>query len=218
MGARTIHPNLQKGGDHDEAAKALGEEDRINPNNATEVRMKNSIQKGILAAVTVLLVLTGQVLVAMASEPVRLKVTATFAEFTALDKGTCDLTALFLRPMAGQPVCIATFGQLYTTSGDMVGTVFVELTAAFFPDGSAVSTDFETWGGTITGHGTGTFTLLEYDAVGKADGTYTSKLRLVDGTGTGDFEGITGRGTSKGNGTAGFNTLTLEFPKQHRDH
>jgi hypothetical protein len=177
--------------------------------------MKNSIQKRILAAVTVVLVLTGQVLVAMASEPARLKITATFDQYTAADPGSCDPTTFL--PKAGDPVCIGTIGQLWTASGDMVGGIFTETTFAEFPDGSSVSTDFETWFGTITGHGTGAFTLLEYDVVGKADGTYTSKLHLVDRAGEGDFEGITGRGTSKGNGTTGFNTLTLEFPKQHRD-
>ena len=181
--------------------------------------MKNSIQKGILVAVTVALGLAGQVLVARASETVRLKITAPFVEFTALDKGNCDLTPLFLRPMAGQPVCIATYGQLYTASGDMTGEIFVEITTAWFPDGSLVFTDYETWAGTIPGHGTGSFTLLEYDGVSKADGSYTSKLRLVDKTGTGDFEGVTGRGSSRGNGgtSPGINTLTLTFP-EHKHH
>ncbi len=173
--------------------------------------MKKSIQKGILAAVTVLLVLTGQVLVAMASEPVRLKITATFDNYTAADPGSCDPNTF--RPKAGDPVCIATLGALWTTSGDMVGGIFTETTFAEFPDGSSSFTDFETWFGTITGHGTGAFTLLEYDGVGQADGTYTSKLRLVDKTGTGDFEGVTGSGSSRGNGATGLNTLTLTFPE-----
>ena len=177
--------------------------------------MKNSIQKGILVAMTVALVLAGQVLVAMASETVRLKVTATFAQYTAADPGSCDPTTF--RPKAGDPVCIGTIGQLWTTSGDMVGGIFTETTFAEFPDGSSVSTDFQTWFGTITGHGTGAFTLLEYDLIGKSDGTYTSKLRLVDRAGEGDFEGITGRGSSKGNATTGFNTLTLTFP-EHKHH
>lgn len=177
--------------------------------------MKNSIQKGILPAVTLALVFTGQVMVATASETVRLKVTAPFVEFTALDKGNCDLTPLFLRPMAGQPECIATFGQLFTASGDMTGEILAEITTAVFPDGSQVFTDYETWAGTIPGHGTGSFALLEYDGVSKADGSYTSKLRLVDKTGTGDFEGVTGSGSSRGNGGAspGVNTLTLTFPE-----
>src|SRR5271167_2310565 len=135
-----------------DSSESSEKQGRINPNNAPEVYMKNSIQKGILVAVTVALGLAGQVLVARASEPARLKIPATFVEFTALDKGNCDLTPLFLRPMAGQPVCIATYGQLYTASGDMTGEIFVEITTAWFPDGSLVFTDYETWAGTIPGH------------------------------------------------------------------
>jgi Protein of unknown function (DUF3224) len=177
--------------------------------------MKNSIQKGILAAVTVLLLITGQALVVMASETVRLEVTATFVEFTAADPGTCDPNTFLPNP--GDQVCIATLGELFAASGDMTGGASVEATFAPFPDGSDSFTDFQTWSGTVNGHGTGAFTLLEYDGVTQADGSYTSQLRSVDGTGTGDFKGITARGSSKGNATTGFNTLTLTFPG-HKHH
>jgi len=177
--------------------------------------MKDSIQKVMLAALTVLLVLTGQVLVVMASEPVRLEVTATFVQFTAADPGTCDPSTFLPNP--GDQSCIATLGELFTAAGDFVGGAFVEATFAPLPDGSDSFTDFQTWSGTINGRGTGTFTLLEYDGVTKADGSYTSKLRSVDGTGSGDFEGITAWGSSKGNATTGFNSLTLTFPG-HKHH
>jgi hypothetical protein len=177
--------------------------------------MKDLIQKVTLAVVTVMLVLIGQVPVAMASEPIRLEVTATFVGFTAADPGSCDPNTFLPNP--GDEVCIATLGELFTSSGDFAGGAFVEATFAPLADGSDSFTDFQTWSGTVNGHGTGAFTLLEYDGVTKADGSYTSKLRSVDGTGTGDFQGITACGSSKGNATSGFNTLTLTFPgHKHR--
>src|SRR5208282_5867761 len=178
--------------------------------NAKERCMKDSIQKVTLAVVTVLLVLTGQVLVVMASDTVRLEVTATFVGFSAADPGSCDPTTFLPNP--GDQGCIATLGELFTASGDFVGGAFVEATFAPLADGSDSFTDFQTWSGTINGRGTGGFTLLEYDGVTRADGSYTSKLRSVDGTGTGDFQGITACGSSKGNATTGFNSLALTFP------
>jgi hypothetical protein len=178
--------------------------------------MKNSILKGVLAAVIVLVALSGRALLAEASDGVHVVVTDTAGPFTAADPGTCDPITFF--PKAGDPVCILTVGQLFTAAGDFVGSIFLETTLAQFPDGRAVFTDFETWTGTVTGHGTGTFTGLEYDAVTQVNGTTTSKFRILDGTGTGDLVGITGKGSFSNATGAGVTTMTLEFPGQHQHH
>ncbi len=198
----------------------LAEASRINAKIEKEGNMKNSTLKGMLAAVIVLVALTGRPLTAAAdgheSDGVHIVVTFIAGPSTAADPGTCDPTTFL--PKAGDPVCIGTLGQTFTASGDFVGTLFVELTFAAFPDGSGRFTDFETWTGTVKGHGTGSFTLLEYDAFQQPDLTITSKVRILDGTGTGDLVGVTGSGSFTGNPSTGVAKMTLEFPAQHQNH
>ena len=117
----------------------LAEASRINAKIEKEGNMKNSTLKGMLAAVIVLVALTGRPLTAAAdgheSDGVHIVVTFIAGPSTAADPGTCDPTTFL--PKAGDPVCIGTLGQTFTASGDFVGTLFVELTFAAFPDGSA---------------------------------------------------------------------------------
>jgi hypothetical protein len=196
----------------------LAEASRINAKIEKEGNMKNSTLKGMLAAVIVLVALTGRPLTAAAdgheSDGVHIVVTFIAGPSTAADPGTCDPTTFL--PKAGDPVCIGTLAITTTASGDFVGTDLEEVTFAAFPDGSDSFTDFETWTGTLKGHGTGTFTLLSYDGVTQADGVFSSKLRILDGTGTGDLVGIAGMGGFAS--VTGVATMTLEFPGQHQHH
>jgi Protein of unknown function (DUF3224) len=148
---------------------------------------------------------------ALASGNTRVVSTATLDSYTAGDPGTCDST--YYLPIAPDPACVATVGELYDAFGDFEGTLRLELTFTAFPDASDQFSDFQLWTGTIGGYGTGSFEVLEYDGITKSDGTYTSKLKVVEGTGTGDFGGVTGMGTSAGDLTSGTNTLKLKLPK-----
>jgi hypothetical protein len=152
--------------------------------------MRTLTLKGIVGLAIVAATVAGRGPAALASGNVRVVSTATLSTYTAADPGTCDPNTFL--PFSGDPACVATI----------------------FAEASDLFTDFQIWSGTIAGRGTGSFVIQEYDGVTKSDGSYTSKLRVVDGTGTGDFAGITGKGTSAGNLSGGTNTLKLKFPSQ----
>ncbi|HVA77404.1 MAG: hypothetical protein WAU33_02035 [Candidatus Binataceae bacterium] len=178
--------------------------------------MKNSILKLILAAAIVCVPLGGRVAIAGVFGSVRVVSTATFSEYGLGDPGTCNSTTF--APDPGEPVCIASIAETYTVSGDFVGGLLLETAFAEFANGSfALNSDFQNWTGSISGHGSGSFTLNEYDLLIRADGSYTSRLRILDGTGTGDFQGISGFGSSKGDLSSGVNTLIVEFPEEKHD-
>ncbi len=174
--------------------------------------MKKYILRGIIGIAIVAAVIAAREPAAMASGNVRVSSTASLSGYTAADPGTCD-PATFL-PVSGDPACVATIGEAYDATGDFTGTLQLEVTFTAFPDGSDLFSDFQTWNGTIAGHGTGTFVIQEYDGATKPDGTYTSKLKVIGGTGTGDFAGVTGKGSSAGNLSSGVNSLKLKFPHQ----
>ena len=145
------------------------------------------------------------------SRGVHIVVNTVDGAFTAGDPGNCDPTTF--KPKAGDPACIASVGQEFSISGDFVGTGLFELTFTAFADGSTSYTDFETWTGTVTGHGAGSFVLLEYDGLMQSDGKSTSKLRILEGTGTGDLVGITGEGRFSNATGADISEMTLHFPR-----
>jgi hypothetical protein len=182
--------------------------------------MKNSILKGMLGAAIALVALSLRPIIAKADghegDGVHVVIPSSAISFTNADPGTCD--PVTFAPKTGQQFCIASLTGTTTLSGDFVGTDLDEITILFYADGSSNFTDYESWTGTLKGHGTGTFILLEYDAVLQANGSTTSKVRIVDGTGTGDLIGITGRGGFSNATGADVTTMTLEFPGQHQHH
>lgn len=176
--------------------------------------MKNSILKVILAAAIVCVPLGGRVAIAVAAESARIVSTATLEGYSGGDPGTCD--PITFAPDPGEQVCIASIGETYTVSGGFVGSLLLETAYAEFANGSfAPNSDFQTWTGSISKHGTGSFTLNEYDLIIQANGSYHSQLRILDGTGTGGFQGIAGFGSSQGNLSSGVNTLFVEFSGGH---
>jgi hypothetical protein len=136
-------------------------------------------------------------------------VTATFTSFSAGDPGTCNSSTF--SPNTGEPACVAFLGELFDLTGEITGNVVLELSFTGFANGSSVFSDYQTWNGTLSGHGSGAFILHE-QGFGQPDGSYTSQLSVVEGTGSGDFAGVTGFGSSKGNLSGGVNTLQLRFP------
>lgn len=178
--------------------------------------MKNSILKVMLAAAILCVPFGGQVAIAGGPQNIRVVSTATLSEYDLGNSGTCDPNTYV--PDPGQLVCIASLGETYTVSGDFTGSLLIETAYAQFANGSfAPNTDFQNWTGSISGHGTGSFVLNEYDLIIQANGSYHSQLRILDGTGTGDFQGITGFGSSKGNLNGGVNTLLVQFPEGKHD-
>ncbi len=180
-----------------------------------EVHMKTLLSRLFPCALIALAMSIGQASVAAAfgngGGSVRVVSTATFITFTADDPGTCNSTTFL--PNSGDPACVEFFGESYDATGNFVGTLLLESTLTAFANGSYRYADFQSWNGAISGHGSGSFIVLEYKGFVQSDGNYTSKLVVIDGTGTGDFAGVTGSGTSKGNLSSGVNTLTLTFPR-----
>lgn len=195
-----------------ESFNASGE-DQFKRNVQTEGHMRNSILRGIFAAAIVLTAISVQPLMASAAgDGVHVMIQTSPITFTNADPGTCD--PLTFAPKTGQPFCMLSVTGTTTLSGDFVGSDLDEISALLYADGSSNFTDYESWTGTFTGHGTGSFILLETDGVRQANGFATSKVRIVDGTGSGDLVGITGRGTFSGD----TGVMTIQFPGQHQHH
>ena len=177
--------------------------------------MQHWISKVGLAATLAFAVIASRPLAAKAdggrSRGVHIVVSTVDGAFTSGDPGNCDPTTY--KPKAGDPACIASVGQEFSISRDFVGTGLFESTFTAFADGSTSYTDFETWTGTVTGHGTGSFVLLEYDGLIQSDGKSSSKLRILEGTGTGDLVGITGEGSFSNATGADISEMTLHFPR-----
>ena len=175
--------------------------------------MKKLILRGIFAATIALTALSVLPPIASAEgDGDHVSVQSSPITFTNADPGTCDPTTFF--PKTGQPFCVESLTGTTTLSGDFVGTDLDEFTVLVYANGSSNSADYEFWTGTFTGHGTGSFVLLETDAVVQANGSATSKVRIVDGTGSGDLVGITGRGNFSGDTSV----MTIQFPGQHQHH
>ena len=172
--------------------------------------MRNSILRGIFAAAILLTAISVQPLMASAEgDGVHVRIQSSPITFTNADPGTCDPSTF--TPAPGQPFCIESLTGTTTLSGDFVGSDLDETTILIYANGLLNFSDYESWTGTFTGHGTGSFILFEYDGVGQLNGSQTSKVRIVDGTGTGDLAGITGRGGFSGETTE----MTIQFPGQH---
>jgi hypothetical protein len=186
------------------------EEGRIKRNRKTEGHMKKLIVRGIFAATIALTALGVRPVIASAEH---VSVQSSPTTFTNADPGTCD--PITFAPKTGQLFCIESLTGTNTLTGDFVGTDLIEVSVLVYADGSSNFTDYESWTGTVTGHGTGSFILLETDGILHADGSATTKVRIVNGTGTGDLAGITGRGSFSTATGAEVTTMTLEFPGQH---
>lgn len=175
--------------------------------------MKNSILKAMLAAVVVLVALTGRPLVAAASGAKQITITFTFVANQNLDPGTCDPSTY--RPSAGDPACIAYVAITNTETGDLVGTEFEEDSLLGFANGGLSYVGYEIWTGTLKGRGTGSFVVLEYDGIETPSGSEAGELRIVHGTGTGDLVGISGSGSYTGSGETGITVakMKVKFPR-----
>ena len=175
--------------------------------------MKNSILKGMLAAVIVLVAFTGRPLLAAASGAEQISVTFTLVDYPNADPGTCNPSTYL--PYAGDPACIAYLAAAYTETGDFVGTESEEDSLVFFANGGAAFAGYENWIGTLKGRGTGSFVVLGYDGIETPSGMDWGKLRIVDGTGTGDLVGISGSGRYTGSAVTGIiaTKMTVEFPR-----
>ena len=173
--------------------------------------MKNSILKGMLAAVIVLVALTGRPLVAAASRPEKISFTFTEVEVPNYDQGTCDPSFL---PYPGEPACVAYASGEYTLAGDLVGTEFEEDSLAYFANGTLLFTGYGMYTGTLKGRGTGSFVALDYDGIATPSGVQKGTLRIVDGTGTGDLVGISGSGSYSGPSPYPAK-MTVKFPRNH---
>lgn len=172
--------------------------------------MKKLILRGIFAATIALTALSVLPPIASAEgDGDHVSVQSSPITFTNADPGTCD--PVTFAPKTGQPFCIESLTGTTNLSGDFVGSDLDEISVLLYADGSSNFTDYESWTGTFTGHGTGSFILLETDGIMQADGSTTSKVRIVNGTGTGDLVGITGRGGFSGETTE----MTLGFPGHH---
>ena len=176
--------------------------------------MKNSILKGMLAAVIVLVALTGRPLVAAASRPEKISFAFASVVYQPEDLGTCDPSTGL--PYAGDPACVASIGGTYTLTGDLVGTEFETDSMVFWPDGAISFTGYGMYTGTLKGHGTGSFVALDYDGytAPPPNGVETGTLRIVDGTGTGDLVGISGSGSFAGPLPVPAK-MTVKFPRNH---
>jgi hypothetical protein len=195
-----------------ERSNASGE-GQINGNVEMEGRMKKLSLRGIFAAVIVLTALTFRTVIASAQgEGLHVEVLSSPTIFIAADPGTCD--PVTFAPKAGQAFCIESLTGTTTLSGDFVGSDLDEITILIYANGLLNFSDYESWTGTLAGHGTGSFVLFEYDGMGQMNGALTSKVRIVEGTGSGDLVGITGRGTFSGDTSV----LTIQFPGQHQPH
>jgi Protein of unknown function (DUF3224) len=172
--------------------------------------MKNSILKGTIAAAIGLAILSVRPMIASAQgDGVHVMIQSSPITFTNADPGTCD--AITFTPAPGQPFCIESLTGTTTLSGDFVGSDLDEITILIYANGLLNFSDYESWTGTLKGHGAGSFILFEYDGVGQLNGASTSKVRIVEGTGSGDLVGIKGNGSQ----SADVTTMTLEFPGQH---
>jgi hypothetical protein len=195
-----------------ERSNASGE-GQINGNVEMEGRMKKSSLRGIFAAVIVLTALSVRPVMGRAEgEGLHVAIQSSPTTFTNADPGTCD--PITFAPKTGQPFCIESLTGTTTLSGDFVGSDLDEITILIYANGLLNFSDYESWTGTLAGHGTGSFVLFEYDGMGQMNGALTSKVRIVEGTGSGDLVGITGRGTFSGDTSV----LTIQFPGQHQPH
>lgn len=193
------------------------EEGRIKRNPKTEGHMKKLIVRGIFATTIVLTALIVRPLMASAQgDGDHVSIQSSPTSFINADPGTCD--PITFAPKTGQLFCIESLTGTNTLTGDFVGTDLIEVSVLVYADGSSNFTDYESWTGTVTGHGTGSFILLETDGILHADGSATTKVRIVNGTGTGDLAGITGSGRFSNATGADVTTMTLEFPGQHQHH
>lgn len=178
--------------------------------------MKNSILKGMLCAAIAVAALALRPAMARADghegEGVHVVIQSSPLNIIAADPGTCD-PSTFL-PATAQPFCIETLEGTTALSGDFVGADQDEITILIYADGLLNFSDYESWTGTFTGHGTGSFVVFEYDGVGQLKGPQTTKVRIVDGTGSGDLVGISGRGSA----TNAASEMTIEFPGEHQHH
>jgi Protein of unknown function (DUF3224) len=195
-----------------ERSNASGE-GQINGKFEREVHMKKSIVRGIFAAVVALTAFSARpVMVKAEGNGLHVAIQSSPTSFINADPGTCD--PITFAPKTGQPFCIESLTGTTTLSGDFVGSDLDEITILFYANGFLNFSDYESWTGTLAGHGTGSFILFEYDGMGQMNGALTSKVRIVDGTGSGDLVGITGRGTFSGDTSV----MTIQFPGQHQPH
>ena len=176
--------------------------------------MKNWILKGIIAAAMALAICTLRPMIASAQgDGFHVMIQSSPSNFINADPGTCD--PVTFAPKSGQPFCVLSLTATNTLSGDFVGTDLDEVSALLYADGATNFTDYESWTGTLKGHGTGSFVLLESEGILQADGSATTQVRIVNGTGSGDLTGITGRGSFSNATGADVTTMTIEFPGQH---
>ena len=172
--------------------------------------MKESSLRGIFAAMILLTALSVRaVMVRAEGDGLHVAIQSSPVSFINADPGTCD--PITFVPKTGEPFCIESLTGTSTLSGDFVGSDLDEITILIYASGLLNFSDYESWTGTFTGHGTGSFILFEYDGVGPLNGSLSSKVRIVDGTGSGDLVGIRGRGSASGDTTE----MTIEFPGQH---
>jgi hypothetical protein len=175
--------------------------------------MKKLLSKTMVGAFAVLALFAYQAPTARAAGVVRIVSTATLnvpESYTAFDFGTCDQNN-FPLPKTGDPACVAFVNEVYDAKGDFTGQLSFEVAFTEFSDYSDSFADYQLWDGSLTDGRTGTFIVLEQGAA-KSDGSYSSKLTVVEGTGTGDFAGVSGKGSSLGTLDSGTNTLKLKFP------
>ena len=145
-------------------------------------------------AIAIVLALAGMPEAAWAKT---LRLQSSFADTGISDiETTCD-PVTFL-PKTGEASCVGIQTTSGTESGAIAAGYLADVSWAVFESGDSVYTAYTTFTGTIAGHGSGSFTILESSGFISSLGKLTARWQVLKGSATGDFAGMTGSGKIQG--------------------
>lgn len=178
--------------------------------------MKFSRLKRVLAAIVFAVLATPTVPArADAGSSLRFHATSADKAITALE-WTCDPNTGLPNP--GDGACVGIETITGTKSGDIEADYLAEINFAVLESGEAPYTSFTRFTGSVAGHGSGSYTVLEIGGVAPS-GEITASWHVIEGSATGDLVGMTGKGkvvgtydSTTGLGSGVFSGV-LHFPK-----
>ena len=136
---------------------------------------------------------------------------------TAADPGSCDANTFL--PKTGDASCVGTLAYAVTNTGSLQGQGTDEVAFVALVNGEYIFTDYFEFTGTVSGLGTGSFAVIDYNGVVQPDGSSTWLWRVVNGSGSGQLAGITGNGKSTSpsctSNCFSISTGSMRLPKGH---
>ena len=150
----------------------------------------SNLKKGMVAAIAVVLTIPLMTAKAIAGSSLRVQATIADNAITALED-TCDPTTGL--PKLGDGACVGIETISGAISGNIAASYLAEINFTVLASGEAPVTSFTQFTGTVAGHGSGSFTILEVDSISPS-GEITGQWRVVEGSANGDLVGMSGGG------------------------